>query len=221
MNIADIIKEIITFAGTYNPLLIICLFVLLLLNEFGFFIPCLLETIWIIVGYNLHVGSISVYQAVALMAASMAGHLTGSLILYNLSKLGSPWILKVYHRFINSSTTSTFAKSNSLPVRILKKANLLSPYPVALGRLLWMKIPLTLTLGVRKNLRTLMLAVMLSSFVSDSTICTLGFIGGSMKLNPLQTIFYSMAGIFLIYTVIFILKKVYSLSIANFSDQKQ
>lgn len=207
MDFASIIKEILSLAGVFSPWLVLSLFILLVINEFGFFIPCLLETIWIITGYNLLVNNISFYQAALLVLTSMTGRIVGSYLLFRLSGLNSGWIMRLYQRWFKPTLTDSVLKSNSFPARLLRKTNLLSPYPVAFGRLLWLKIPLTLTLGIRNNLKTLVFGVMLSSFISDTTIIIIGCITGSANLDPLQTVIYSMAGLFGIYAFIFLIRK--------------
>lgn len=217
MDLAVITKEIIAFTGTFNPWLIISLFILLVLNEFGFFIPCLLETVWILVGFNLHANNISLYQAVLLILTSLAGRIIGSYLLFRLSGLSSGWITKIYQRWFKPTLTDSVMNSNSLPARLLRKTNLLSPYPVAFGRLLWLKIPLTMTLGIKNHLKALVLGVILSSFVSDTAIVVIGYISGSIKLNTFQAVTYSMGGLITIYAVIFIIRKL--VGIAHSSTQ--
>lgn len=207
MDLATVTKEILALAGAFSSWLVISIFILLVLNEFGFFIPCLLETVWILTGYNLHFNNISLYQAIILVMTSMTGRIVGSYLLFRLSGLNSGWILRVYQHWFKPTLTDSVMKSNSFTARLLRKTNLLSPYPVAFGRLLWLKIPLTMTLGIRNNLKALIFGVMLSSFISDTTIITIGYISGSANLDPLQAVIYSMVGLFGVYGFVFLVRK--------------
>ena len=83
----------------------------------------------------------------------------------------------------------------------MRRINYLSPFSVAAGRLMWLRIPLTLTLSVKRDWKTLMLGVVLSSAVWDSTYIILGLIGKNVASHPTQMVLFSLAGLTLLYGV--------------------
>jgi membrane-associated protein len=209
MNIEHITQEIMTFAGTFNIWLVISLFLLCLINEFGLSIPYLMEAVWILVGYHALSGSIPAYQVVLLWMSAVSGRLAGAFILFKLLGLGSTWIMKIYRKLFGSFLADNKAQdNNSWPRRLMRRINLFSPFSVALGRLLWLKIPLTLILSIRKEPRTLLLAIVISSAIWETTYIVVGLIGGNTRLAPGWFVLYSMGALTVIYTVFFLIQRV-------------
>jgi hypothetical protein len=199
MNLDEISRQIVTFAGTFNLWLVVSIFLVLAANEFGFVIPYLMETVWILAGYHVRSGALPVYQLVLLMAVAMSGRVLGSLALYSVVGLGSERLMRVYRRIFGDALETGKGEAKSLPARTMKKLNLFSPFMVAGGRLIWLKIPLTITLGVRRDLKVLVPAVMLSSLIWDCTYVALGLILGNIKTEPPLLVLYSLAVLTVIY----------------------
>lgn len=220
MNIEQITQEIMTFAGTFNIWLVVSLFLLCLINEFGLSIPYLMEAVWILVGYHALSGSIPPYQVVLLWMSAVSGRLAGAFILYKLLGLGSTWIMRIYRKLFgsflsetkNGGATGDSAKEKSWPRRLMRRINLFSPFSVALGRLLWLKIPLTLILSIRKEPRTLLLGIVVSSLIWESTYIIVGVIGGNTRLAPGWFVLYSMGALTVIYTTFFLVQRIIKLT---------
>jgi hypothetical protein len=84
----------------------------------------------------------------------------------------------------------------------------MSPFSIAYGRLLGLRIPLTITLAVKKRLVVLPAGVLLSSVVWDAIYITLGATAGRIAvLKPVQMLFASIAGLTLLYLVVFIVRR--------------
>ena len=211
MNIQSITQDILAIASTFNIWLVISLFVLCLINEFGLSIPYLMEAIWILVGYHAISGTIPIYQVMLLWLAAVSGRMSGAMILYRLLSLGSTWLMKIYHRFFGRFLDENNTKDNSLPMRVMRKINLFSPFSVAFGRLIWLKIPMTILLSVRRQPRTLLLAIALSSAIWEGTYLVVGVIGGNTRLEPGWFVLYSIGALTLIYGVLFIVRKLMKL----------
>jgi membrane protein DedA with SNARE-associated domain len=207
MNLGDISREIVNFAGTFNVWLVISIFLLLTVNEFGFAIPYLMETVWILAGYHARNEMLPAYQVVLLMAVAMGGRVLGSFLLYSIIGLGSNWLMRLYRR-IFGDTLSANAEAKSLPARVMKRLNLFSPFMVAGGRLIWLKVPLTITLGVRRDLKVLEPAVMISSLIWDGTYILVGVLLGNLHTEPPYLILYSLTVLSVIYGATFLVRRV-------------
>jgi membrane-associated protein len=209
MSLEGISREILSFTGTFNIWLVLAIFLMLSIGEFGTSIPYVMETIWILAGYHTTIGTLSIFHLILLWLVAVAGRTVGTLALYHVAGLGRGPIMKLYHRIFSSALSQSTTKSDniSLPVRFLRRINLLSPYSVAFGRLIWLRVPLTLILSMRRQLGILLQAVLLSSFVWDATYILIGVIGGNIKVNPTDIILYSLAGLTVIYGVAFVIRR--------------
>ena len=204
MNLEVIFQQVFNLAGTFNPTLVVFLFLICSIGEFGVSIPYLLETVWLVSGYNLGNGTLPFFELVLLWVVAQCGRQIGAAMLYHLGRFGSMPLMKLYHKYFQASLSEKLSGNSLMPFNFLRRVNSLSPFSVALGRLFWLRIPLTLTLGVKKQLRTLLLGVVLSSLVWDGIYISLGVIVGvNLRLEPFQMILYSLAGLTLLYAVNF------------------
>jgi membrane-associated protein len=159
------LNQSLSYAGTFSLEMILILLVLCLIGEgIGLSVPYLLETIWLMAGYHLTNGSLSVVQLLVLLVAAQVGRQGGLLALYNFSRSGSALLARLAKRF-----KWNLDVGETITLRGGHKVNLLSPFSVALGRLFWMRIPLTLILGAKRKLRILVLGVVMSSLIYDGT----------------------------------------------------
>jgi membrane-associated protein len=204
MDFDGIVQEVLNIVGTFNLKLAISLFLLCAIGEFGLFsIPYLLETIWLISGYNLGSGILAPFHMILLWLVAQAGRQTGATLLYVLGQYGSMPFKKLYHRYFEPSLTNKYSSSNVMPFRFFSKLDYLSPFSIALGRLIGLRIPLTITLGAKKQFRTLLLGVLLSSLIWDGVYIILGLAGGRTALKPTQMVLYSLIGLTILYVVTF------------------
>ncbi len=208
MNLEEISRQIVTFASTFNLWLVISIFLVLTVNEFGFVIPYLMETIWILAGYHVRGGVLPVYQLVLLMVVAMSGRVLGSLLLYGLVGLGSQRVMRIYRRIFGDALGGGTGQGKNLPARVMKKLNLFSPFMVAGGRMIWLKIPLTITLGIRRDAKVLVPAVMLSSLIWDATYIALGVVLGNIKTEPPLLVAYSLAVLTVIYGGTYLVRRI-------------
>ena len=209
LSIQSVTQDILNLAGNFSLWLILALYFLCVINEFGLSIPYLMETIWILAGYNTLSGQMAVYQLFFLWGAAVAGRITGASILYNVVGMGRNWLHRIYQKIFGAFLSEDKSQNHSLPMRLLQRINLFSPFSVALGRLLWLRIPMTLLLSIRKQYRTLVGAICLSSMIWDFTYVVVGIIGGNTKLQPAWFILYSIGALTLIYGSLFLIKKIF------------
>jgi hypothetical protein len=208
MNIQEITQQIMAIAGTFNIWLIIALFFLCFINEFGLSIPYLMESIWILVGYHTASGVIPVYQTFIIWLAAVSGRMVGATVLYYILGLGSTWIMRIYRRIFGSFLTENKSNNNSLPMRLIRRINIFSPFSVAVGRFLWLKIPLTILVSIAKRLKILLTAIVLYSAIWDITYMIVGVIGGNAHLQPGWFILYSIGALTVIYGLTYLVQRV-------------
>lgn len=204
----SILQQVASYAGDFSPRLVVLLFLLLAIGEFGIFsIPYLLETVWLLSGYNFSTGRISFLELAILWLSAQAGRQAGIITLYYLSRLGSLPLKKLRARY-SQSESSGLTESSLVPFKFLRKLNLLSPFSVALGRLFWLRVPLTLTLAFLKRLRVLSLGVLISSIIWDGVYITAGeTVGAHAPIQPTQMILFSLVGMTVLYATIFVIRR--------------
>ncbi len=212
MSLDSLLRAVSNFTGTLSPALVLTIFSITTIGEFGFSIPYLLETIWLLTGYHLANGTLSVFEFSLIFLSAEAGRLTGAVALYHVSHLGIRPLMRVYRRFFGTAVYQAEPQPEPrppqeeagrrkiwTPFRLMRRINYLSPFSVATGRLIWLRIPLTLTLSVKRDWKTLILAVLISSGVWDSTYIILGIAGRNVAPRPTQMVLYSLLGLTLLY----------------------
>ncbi|MCD5401265.1 hypothetical protein LR013_01540 [candidate division NPL-UPA2 bacterium] len=138
-----------------------------------------------------------------LWLVAQVGRQTGATILYCLVRFGSMPLRKLYRKHFEASLSDKLSDNNVMPFKLFRRLNYLSPFSIALGRLFGLRFPLTLTMGINRQFKTLSLGVLLSSLVWDGIYISLGIAGGHAALEPTQMILYSLIGLTLLYAVTF------------------
>ena len=205
MNLTGILQQIVAFTATLDPRMAALLFVICAVGEFGISIPYVLESIWLLVGYQLGSGVLSPLHLAGLWLAAQCGRQAGAMVLYRVARFGTPSLVRFYNklhlaRFFSGLT----ARSGTLNHHV----NLLSPFSVAYGRLFGMRIPVALALAVKRKPQMLSLGVLLSSIVWDTVYISLGVIFGStVAIKSVYMFLASLAGLTIIYVVIYTLRR--------------
>ncbi len=202
MDLNSIFQEVVNFAGTFNPYLILAIYLMLIVGEFSISIPYLLETIWILTGYHAITGLYSPQQVIALMLVALSGRETGAVIFYILILYGSAGVIRLYRRFFPSAGQNDVAEN-----RVLRRINFLSPFSVAFGRLFYLKVPLTIVLGLKRKPWILFIAVAIHSLIWDSIYIIIGVVGGNAQLSSGRLLIYSLGSITIIYAVSFLIRR--------------
>ncbi len=206
MNLEVLLQQVLDFTGTFNPSLIIFLYLICTIGEFGTSVPYLLETVWLLSGYHVATGVITPPQLIALWLAAQAGRQTGAAMLYYVSRFGSLPLMKLYRRYFEAAVTDKI--TNSVPARFIRKVNYSSPLSIATGRLFWLRIPITLTMAMRRQHRTLSLGIVLQSLIWDGIyIAVGGIVGASVQVKPFQMVIYSVVGLSVLYVVMFTVQR--------------
>lgn len=204
MNFEDILSQVLELTTRLDLRTAAILFAICFLGEGGIGIPYVLETAWLLIGYQFGRGALSPFSLFGFWLAAQIGRQLGCTTLYQLTRLGSVPFLKFYQKQRLSEVLNQKAASS----RMLRSVNLLSPFSVAFGRLCALRIPLTLTLAVKKNRKTLALGVLLSSLVWDTIYLSVGgTVGSTLTLKPAQMFFLSIFAITILYLSVFIIRR--------------
>jgi hypothetical protein len=203
MNIEEILAQFMNLIGIYSPFVGLSLFVLCLVGEvIGVGIPYVLETALMLAGYHASTSPYPFMDIAIILLATQAGRLAGTWMIYAFARTGSRLALKINSLFRPGSNNNAFF------TRMSDRINLVSPFSVALGRLLWLRYPLTLLLAAQRKLKVLLLGTMLSSAVFDITYIVIGaVVGANTKLKPFEVILFFMGGLTIMYVVFFITRK--------------
>jgi len=202
MEIQEILSNIMNYIGAYSPVVGLSLFVLCLIGEvIGIGIPYVLEASLMLAGYNAYNNG-QYYNLVIIILMTMSGRLAGTMIIYALARRGTKLIDKI------RSAIQFRVNSNSFLMKMVGRVNLYSPFSVAIGRLLWLRYPLTLVMAAQGKLRVLLLGTLLSSFIYDSVYMIVGaVVGAKTTLEPFQVIIYFMAGLTVVYIVLLVIQR--------------
>lgn len=199
MSLENVAAQILALTSTLDPRMAAFLFVICAVGEFGVSIPYVLESVWLLAGYQLGAGVLPPLHLAFLWLAAQCGRQAGSMALYHVSMFGSIPLVKFYSKRRVSRFTSKVANS-----KVLSRINLSSSFSVAFGRLLGMRIPLTLTLGAKRMLKVLSMGVLLSSIIWDAVYISVGLtVGATAVVKPVYMFFYSLAGLTLVYLITF------------------
>jgi membrane-associated protein len=205
MNPANIITSMLSMTTTLDPRMAALLFTICCVGEFGLItVPYVLESIWLLIGYQLGAGELSPLQMIGLWLAAQCGRQAGAAALYQMANLGAAPIVKLF-QFLR---LSRFIPKKFLNSRIGDKVNLFSPFSVAYGRFIGLGIPLTLTLAVKKKRKVLMLGILLSSVIWDTIYLVLGIAGGTTtEIKPAYMCLASLGLVTLIYLITFLVRR--------------
>ncbi|HTY82062.1 MAG TPA: hypothetical protein VMB24_04710 [Dehalococcoidales bacterium] len=203
-------QHILAFTGTFNGWLVLAVFIMVILGEFSISIPYVLETVWILVGYGLLKGTFLIYGFILLWLVAALGREIGASLLYYIAGLGRGPLMKLYNRLFGKVISERLAgtsENTSLPSRLFRRINLFSPFSITFGRLIWLRVPLTIILSVRRQLKLVIESVALFSLVWDGIYIVIGVIGGNATVSPTRFILYSVIGLTALYALFFIARK--------------
>jgi hypothetical protein len=205
MDLQHFLSEIPQLTANLNLGTALLLFAICMLGEFLVAIPYVLESIWLLAGYHLGAGVLSPFSLIGFWLAAQMGRQTGNLTLYFVIRLSSSPLARIYRRI----TTWRFWPKVTSDNKLLSRINLTSPFSLAYGRLVGLRFPLLIMLALKKKLWAAMGGVLLSSLVWDTIYITLGAtIGRTTALKPVQMLLVSLAGLTLLYLVVFIVRRI-------------
>lgn len=202
MSLEEFLSQGLILVGTFNPKIAIFLFLICFIGDAWISVPYLLETTWLLAGYQLSNGVLSFYHLLLLILASQIGRQAGSIILFYFGRIGSIPFIKYKDRF----KIGPF-KDNSIAIRMFHKIDISSPFSVAFGRLIGLRIPLALILGAKRKLKIFSLGVLISGLVFDVIYIILGSIFGTViPLKPIYMFLLFLAVLTIIYLMSFVVR---------------
>jgi len=140
---------------------------------------------------------------------ALAGRETGVLLLFSASRLGSLPLTRIYQKYVGARVKKFSGNDNWFSKTLQKLESYISPFTVALGRLLGLGTPLTVLLGVKKQYRVLFLGVIISSIIFDGIFLTVGIVvGANTMVKPAEMVLFSLAGLTVFYLVVFSIRQV-------------
>ncbi|MDP2931936.1 MAG: hypothetical protein Q8O05_05500, partial [Chloroflexota bacterium] len=152
MNLESIIARILELTATLDPRTAFLLFIVCAVGEIGFGIPYILESVWLLIGYQFGAHVLSLSDLLVLWVAAQSGRQVGSIVLYHAARLGTTPLVRLYRR-----GGLRFLPKLPVNAKMLDRVKMSSPFSVAFGRLVGLRIPLSLTLAVRRDAKTLSL----------------------------------------------------------------
>ena len=78
MSLENVLSQIVGFTATLDPRMAALLFLICAIGEFGISVPYVLESVWLLVGYQLGAGVLSPLEMVGLWLAAQCGRQAGS-----------------------------------------------------------------------------------------------------------------------------------------------
>jgi membrane-associated protein len=184
-------------AHPLDPKVALLLLAICAIGEAGLTVPLLLETIWMTVGYNTASGNLMWWNTVYLWIAAQIGRQIGAYVLYRVGRLGLPPLEKLYRKIhLDRLFDKLMEKAPAV-----QKINLTSPFTVAFGRLVGMRIPMTLVLAAKRKFWMLSLGVVIASAIFDGLFIMVGVIMGIQEVKPTYTVLITIGLLVVIYLV--------------------
>ena len=198
MSWSGLLSQALEITGTFNLKIAIILFLLCAIGEIGFALPYILETIWLLAGYQLGAGNLKFADLLLIWTVAQAGRQTGSFVLYYSAVLGMKPLKSLYTRYIEPK----LPKRQIIPPAVARIIMNPSLFSVAVGRLIGLRIPMALTMGARQRLFHLALGVFLSSVIWDGVYLVVGrTVGATVLPKPGYMLLYSLSGLTIIYLI--------------------
>ena len=206
----DFLKHILNYIGTFNLQAVCLLFLLCLCGEILLAsVPYLLETVWLMAGYNLTAGILSPFQLILLWLVAVSGRETGVLLLFSVSRFGSLPLTRLYQKYLEKRFKKFSGQDTWLSRLSSKMDSYLSPFTIALGRLIGLGTPLTILMGVKKKYKILFVGVLLSSLIFDGIFLIVGIVvGKNTHVKQTDMILYSLIGLTVFYLIVFSIRQI-------------
>lgn len=234
-----IFGQVMGLTTIFSSWLLLAIFLMVLIAEFGLSIPYLMETVWLFSGYNFAIGNITIEQILLFCLIGLIGRIIGSAVLFYISwysktALGllffgycKPRVIRImdgfrpFQQLLRVSKAVVHWVKSHTPQSVLSRIDdsealsffgrkfRLSPITVALGRFIWLRLPITIALGIKKQRTSLFLGVVIFSVVWDAAYIAFGVLGGKGGLEPMQMVLYPLGIMILISAMVFGFKRLH------------
>jgi membrane protein DedA with SNARE-associated domain len=192
------LSQALEITGTFNLNIAIILFLLCFFGEIWIGIPYVLESIWLLAGYQLAMRPSFVVDLLLIWLVSQAGRQAGSLTLYYSGIVG----LTPLKRFYNKVIGSRLSRRQIVPSFVKNILANPTSFSVAVGRLFGLKLPMAIMMSAHRKLLQLSLGVVMASIIWDGLYIIIGrLIGPSLENKPHYLLLFSLAGLTVIYAL--------------------
>jgi hypothetical protein len=220
MSLSAISASILGLSATFTPWLFLAIFLITVAAQFGLFVPYLLESIWLFSGYNVVIGIYSPIFLVALCVVGVVGRELGSGAFFYASSLGSQPLQRFYQKRIEPRLLSRagpqvrpgllkrglarflgaiFVNNENEQPELFGRPFHFSPFMVAMGHFLWLRVPIIMALGLKGKMKPLLLGVALFSVLYDGLYIMFGILGGTGGINRTMVLLYPLGLMTLIF----------------------
>lgn len=235
MDLGGIVLQAINLTSSFNLWLVLAIFLITLTAEFGLSIPYLLESMWILIGYGVSSQMLSPSSIVIFCLVGLIGREIGASMLYRVSGKGSKPVFKLFNKLFeprpdNVEADNIFKRYIILPfysqieklialspkdkstsecqaTTFFDRVSCHSPFSVALGRFIWLKIPITITMGMARKLLILLIGVALFSLAWDSLYILIGVFGAGGGIGSSSMLIYTISGFIIIQIILSIIRR--------------
>jgi len=200
----DSLTNSLGLVAALDPRALALLVLVCAVGELAIGVPYVLESIWLLVGFYLGAQMMSIWQVAVLWVAAQFGRQVGSICLYYVGRSGAGPVAKLYHKL----RLSRFIPAAVLNSGVVDRVSRPSPFSIAFGRLLGLRVPLALLSAGRHDLKPLMIGVLLSSVVWDGVYISVGLLlGTKTSLKPVQMLLISLGGLTFLYLMTFVVRR--------------
>jgi membrane-associated protein len=212
MDLEQFLSPLSQLTANLDPRTAALLFLACAIGEFLLPAPYLLESVWLLVGYQFGAGALSPFGLLGFWLSAVFGRQVGSLGLFLIARLGSTPLARLYQRI----TRWRYWPKTNPGGNLLRRININSPFLVAYGRLIGLRIPLTVMLGLKKKFMASFGGIILSSVVWDGVYIMLGAtVGRVISLKPYEMLLFSVTGLTVVYLVVFVVRRLRRKRIGN------
>jgi membrane protein DedA with SNARE-associated domain len=192
----NFLSQAVQITSSFSWHIAVILFLLCFIGEAWIGIPYVLETVWLLSGYQLAIRPSFFTDLILIWLVTQAGRQAGSLVLYYSGILGIAPLKKFYKKFVESR----LPKKQIIPSFIKNLLTKPSVFSVAVGRLFGFRIPMAIMMSANRKLAKLSLGVLTASIIWDGIYIIVGrIVGPSLENKPQYMLLYSLAGLTLIY----------------------
>jgi len=191
-------SSIVSFTASQDLWTVIVLLAWCAIGEVGYSIPYVLESFWLLVGFNIGAGVLSPWYLILLWLAALVGRQAGSIGLYRIVRFGVP----VLSRFFRKIRLDRFFHKLTSRAGAVSRIDIATPFPIAFGRMVGMRVPMLLVMAAKQRPGMLALGVLIYSVVWDALYISIGAIFGStVRIEPGYMLLISLGVTTVIYLV--------------------
>ncbi|MBT9149369.1 MAG: hypothetical protein DDT28_00792 [Dehalococcoidia bacterium] len=190
-NLFLYVRDVFDISSGFSATAIGLFFLIAMLGEVYLQIPLLMESLWLLVGYQSRVNNIALFNTTLILLTAQAGRQASMLALYYFF----PVINKSLSKFlVKPVMNKPLLKLLLKPIQINRfhrkhlaqdhfDTRYLSSVPATLGMLTWLNGPIKLVLVWRRRLKPLLVGTLFSGLVFDGIYLLAGALFRTTELS--------------------------------------